>query len=1141
MKKNILCAFVALLALLVQARTVSSEEAKLAARAWAERNAAFGVSADAVGTAKAFVDANGVTLWYQVQMGTSCLIVSPVMELEPVIAVLEKMKATGGLPDGHPMRAMLVRDMTVRLQKLGLYKPTGATGGPSLLGAAPPDGDAAPSDPVMAGWAEQGRAKWARLLPTGSGIRLMAAPTNGVDDAGMAAEGMVVRVVDGFGPGGRYTHWNQEEDESGNLCYNYHTPSNYPCGCVATAMSALMQFFGVNATKAGVKNPLYGCSVDGVPDPDLVTMSGGEIMGVPLDGYDYYDWSLVESDEVCDLLGRVAYDAGVMLGMDWALAGSGSNTLRIPSALRGFAKVELGEEDPTDITYSRMRALGVREPSQRQYAKLIYNQCRAGVPVALGIIQEGSDEGHSVLAVGYGWDDEGNERVRIFTGWGGTGDGWYSLPYINTKSLPSQAGNFLFDVVTSVATLAGYENEDFVPLVGRFVGPDGANKTLEVLGGAGKAAVTSVTTDENGFFGVLVSAAYDTYWLECQETGDSMKVSIGKDDLLSLSSSWGTILKPDDVSALLRALPPAINFPYFVDFESAKEVALERGCPLFCVSGAEGGVATNVAEMVDSRFVKLWISDASDSAYDGNPSCAVFFPSDFDPDEGWKYTNGRLSYGYFYSRNDSWDDSQKDADEEEEDEFVTIVARSVVQEGFATICLTAGQSETNDFRYVNILDDEEQGCDYEGDEAGALQAMVQRVVGAGWDEYCRRTQGISLTVTASAAESGTPDPSYGTHVNTFTNGQLVTALAPGELGTNVTTGVVMGFSGWTLTNETTGAFLRGTGTNAEFTVEADDVLTLTWQVVTNAVWIEVEDAAEGTVAPGSGWYPFYQTVTFIATPDDFSMFDSWNYWSGNGQYASASRYFGQFLSFAAIEPCKIHAQFRDRDDDDAERIAEGLATTNTLTVVAVDTEFASLSEVMPSARAFVVGGSETNTVAMDEDVLLPQVLAAVVLEQDSFLSVDGSKWECVGWVLETEDGTLIDFGSGSVAGFTLKEDATLSWIWGIVAEQEERRPLTDADVPVGPSDAGGDATSPITIVSNGDGTLTLETVIANAVAGYWYAIVTDTDLTGDFGTVLSFDYAGADGRLELEDVTVDPTEPRRFYKVRILEDEPTEP
>ena len=1139
--KSILCILAVALALIAQATPVTPFQAKQAARAWAQRNAAFaGEDAiDASLTAVAVTNAEGVTLWYRVSLNNgSCIVVSPVTELEPVIACLENVPKNG-LPSGHPMRAMLERDMADRLKKLGLY--TSAPTGPTLMGAAPTASQATPADPVMVAWAEQGKAKWARLAGGTGGIQLMAAVTNGVDDAGMAE---IVCVAKGFEKGGPLTHWNQEEDKLGKKCYNLYTPNNYPCGCVATAMAAMLQFFGANATKANYSPEGDGCKVDGVAI-NAVTMSGGGDL-VP-EGVEYYDWSLLDdmtslsdyaddskmNDDIRDLLGRVAYDAGVMLSMEWGWSGSGANTEDIAKALKAFQKVDIDSETSTGL-----RACAVLNPAENQYEKLIYFPCRLGKPVGLGINQEGGGTGgHAVLAVGFGWDDESNARVRIFAGWGGIGDGWYALPYINTKSLPSQAGSFLYDVVKKVVTLIGYEDESRVPLVGRVGKPEKVGGTLTLM-----PAGTPVTVSENGYFGLCdAPPPPSAISLEAAEYKASIWLSSSLANLLGKDS-----LKPGELCA---ALPDEIFFETMncsvaYSFDQALEYARNENKALLRVSGMMHEEATsNLVERIRAideedvtfkdKFVYFFTSaNSSADLADGNPSIGVFLPSEVEQSGRWQYTNGRLAYGYVYALDEEWVES---AVNDESDE-VTNIVRSVVRNGFRA---NYG-AETKDFRYVDIEDGVANDCPHD-DFAAALEAMTQFVIDSGWVEYCRRTQGISLTVTASPEmEFGLPDPAFGVHVNAFTNGQKITAFAPGELVTNTAAGVVMGYSGWTLTNETTGVFLQGTGTNTTpFTVMSNDVLTLTWQMETNAVWISVRDAdGGGTTSPGTGWYPYGKSVAFVAVANEGFVFDQWVSASGKALPEAVSfEAFPQWpvLVFVAEEPFALAAYYNNGSIPD-----ECLEERHALTVSSLDsetgTEMTSFYGLMaPVTVVVAISGRDAETVNMGGTVNdLPAVGTAVSMENDTFMDGEGNTWRCVGWRIRASDSFDYEYGAGSAVGVALREDCELIWLWEkVVPAGPTRRPLVDPDdVPV----AADGVSSPLTIYANSDGTFTVEAAIGNAVAGWWYVLKTASDLDGP--------YVKADGdecvKLAVEDgkklelsTTFTPTDNKQFYKVTV--------
>ncbi len=1127
MKKNILCVFVATLALLAQATPVTSSQAKQAARAWAQRNGAF-AGEDAVvasSAAVAVTNADGVKLWYYVAMANgSCLVVSPVTELEPVIACLENVDATAGLPAGHPMRAMLERDMADRLKKLGLYTP--ASPGPTLLGASP--AAATPEDPVMAAWAEEGKAKWARLAGGTGGVQLMATKEEGIVDIDTQ-----IAVVKGFGKGEALTHWNQGNAGGGN-CYNYYTPNNAVCGCVATMMSAIMQYFAVTGGPTGVTGVLPATYKGSDKDADgnpFVTLGGT------------YDWGcLTNSDESAKttradynsltetqrkLLGRVAYDAGVAIGMAWTDGESGAQTIKVAEA---FRKV-FGFKD----------ARAVSGPTEDQYAKLIYHQCMAGAPVGLSIHTEGQSGGHAVVAVGYGEDADGVPRTRIFTGWGGSGDGWYALPYITTASVPG-GGNHVFDVIAGVITMIGYDSDETVPVVGHV---DAPGEAIEV---PGAATDTTIFASDLGYFGTRVAPNVADKTLSCR--GKEAQYEIGA----------GAAVQEDqyivDGDELCTALPEYIEFILLnssvaYTFAKAKEMALAEGKAILRISGVTGTEpTTNLLAYIyaideanagdfTNRFVYFFSSAKSPALGDGNPSFGVFLPSEAEPSGRWRIENGRLGYGYGYSRTlqittNDYVTTAGDAGVENPDDGGYAGYDHVTNEAYVASVGTvaAGTFTTNSFPYTT---------------EGMLDAL-QFVLDGGWDEYCRRTHGISLTVTATD-EVGTPDPMFGIHVNVYTNGQEITAFAPEGEVTNQAQTVVSEFCAWklTVTNTVAGGaetVLEDDDTEVTFTVESNDVVTLEWLLEPTLVKINVEDRDDGGVTePGSGWYPFGEMVTFVATPNDpDNGFSQWGL-GNNGEWPMyISGRDSPILSFVAWEPLNLTAYYGGSS-------SESSATTSfPVRVVSVTNNVAGLNDAsecadgnLPAVGVLVVPGK--GPVAMGRTIELPDVTLALRVQATIFTNSLGEVWECVGWTLEP-DPDVADSkqtalsGTSDIAAFKPEGAAVLTWVWEFRETTSVRRPLVDPDdVPV----AEDGVSSPLTISSNADGTLTLTATVGNAVAGYWYAIVTDTELDGTFEDVVddAYDYADVDGTLDLGEYLVNPDEERRFFKIRICETEPS--
>ena len=1066
MKKSLILALVAAVAAgFACAGEVSPEMARAAANAWAARNAAFGAgsSAQAVIT-ECDTNAAHTVLWHQVSMaGGGCLIVAPVTEIEPVVAALEE--DPGELPAAHPLRGILAGDMRRRLRFLGLYAEDSS--GAALLAASP-------VSPVAQEWAAVKRAKWQRL-GVGGGASLM-----GVKDAVEEIK-VQIGIVDGFEKNGRFTHWSQSAG-GGGYCYNYHTPNHAVCGCVATAAAAMMQFFGVTNCPTGVVNP--SCTYNGGPI-DAATIGGT------------YDWNLFTncttradyrelSDEQREMLGRVAYDAGVGVGMNWTDGESGAFESEIDRAYRTF----FGFKNSRYINFF------TANPTEEQMRKLIYAQCWAGVPVGVSI------EGHSVVAVGYGIDADGVERVRVFMGWGGSGDAWYALPYIDTKATEG-GSNYLSEVVDGLVTMIGYDTDDIVPVVGQ-VNMAGVSITLPgVTDTNGETRV--IAADANGYFATRVPASMPGGTLEC----------MGKTAAYTIGEAAAASTDPEE---LVPAIPdwvmpwPLLNATVCFRLEDAIAAALAENKAVLRVSGTGGEPGTQaVLDYVygldeanegdfTNRFVYIY-SEAGSTAGDVSPSVGVYLPQEMDAADRWIASNGMLTY--------DWNVDSED-------------------------------------RVQTVLD---VGWDlYQRRSGNTKLTIVTPTFENGTPLFTITYEGATNTVEET--------PAAAAYVNAFTDGQEVTVKSLSEL-TNETAGVVLACAGWTLTNETTGAVQKGSGTTATFTVATNDVVSLLWSVKTNAVYVTVTTynvsggGRNNKVTPEGGWYPYGATATFTAEPDVAGgfVFESWVGGDGKKEIGlvegvSAA---GLMLVTDCLAPVSVQANFRR-----GSRSSYAPAETNTVTVLSYAIEIAYVDEeevLLPTPFAEVAAVPETKVVAVPgqtisladgESADVPAITVGFSIP-GPVTDATGGVWRCVGWqVVETDAA-----GSGSGAGINVSEDMTLLWIWEreVLEEEEEDDPdIPDEDLmPVPP-----DGEELLTIYSNADGTLTVEAKIANGHKGYYYSLYAANELSGPWATVekMQTGYEGtglvqaeADGEVDLS-ITFDPDEAKKFYKVVVDKENP---
>ena len=1028
MKKSVLTLIVLALTLGVCAMDVSTEMAVSAANAWVLRNESFGAGRTATGRVVTVCDTNDArtVLWHQVSMsGDGCLIMAPVTDIEPVVIALDNdvNERFGELPAEHPLRTMLVRDMRMRLRLLGLYQEDRPKG-PSLSSISPAR-PAADVDAVEE-WASEQRAKWSRL-GVGSGPSLQAAVgLNTIDNE--------VCVVKGFEKGGRITAWDQDG------VFSKYTPGHAVCGCVATACGAIVEFFGATNSLS-----YYGenCTYRRYPEPSW-TKEG------PL------DWE-GDRDEARSL---TAYNAGVGVDMNWELDGRQSGAME--DAITNALISVFGFKHARYVDFRNPQ-----KPDPNVMKKLIYGQCAAGAPVGMGI------EGHSVLAVGYGIDSDGVDRVKVFMGWGGSGDGWYALPNIDTRATIG-GSSYLSQVVDGVVTMIAYDNDDIVPVVGQAT-MGGVEITfddvsdLSVNGETGVAASTPriVETSADGWFATRVPPSTGRYTISC--IGRTAEYSIGADARGST-----------DQTRLANAIPDWImpfsllNSTVRYSLDSAIEAALAEGKAILRVSGSGGNNATKIVlhkiyEMdqenfndFTNRYVYYFVT-ATDAEGDMSPSYTVLLPQTTRSDWKWYYRNGRLSYGYAAELQSTNMVVVTNVVDAADDPYG--IGGEVVTTNFTTYTRVSTFAPTGGTpRYEEIP---------EGDDASVTNIVEQSlldVMNIGWDQYELRSPGISLEIATSDGSTINYgfEPALGLHADCYRTNETIVATAEGEV-TNET-GVVFGCDGWTLTNKTTGVVITGRGTSCSIAMEKGDDYVLIWNVVKKYVWIEVQVSQKdtwGVVEPSSGWFPCGEYVTFTATPSEKFHFASWNAgdrytYAPGGLFKNLSLPHGlpedafiseTSLSFLVDRQMSVRVEFGP-----GEGTAIDPSATYTLTMVsygAVESEeeldeftFELLSGA-PGSK-ITGGGPESNgkTLADGESVTVNGTGVKLVPESATFIDGDGRRWWHSMWVLYDGSCTLEELlttGKGYItsdyydatARFSLKQDATLVRIWMVDEDEDE--------------------------------------------------------------------------------------------------------
>lgn len=359
---------------------VSATQAKTAVKKWLSRNSRpmDTLMGNQIESIQSFASDNGDVAYYVVYLESSgFVIVSADDMVEPIIAFAPSGYYEASLD--NPLGALVMQDVPERLKAAREIKAKQST--------------TSESQSMMAA----ANKKWKSLLASVQAFSLST-----VSD---------VRVAPFV-----LSEWSQSHDASGNYdTYNYYTPDNYVCGCVATAMAQLMRYWQYPTGDVGTDQ--YYIQVDGGTSY-LEPLQGGDGSGGP------YVWSEMDlAPNNPDLatrraIGHLCHDCGVAVNMDYGSGSSSANTLDCASALTdvfGYSNAKKGHNSGNNI------------PSSNLYA-MINPNLHAAYPVILGIY--GGSGGHAVVCDGYGYDSS-TIYHHINMGWAGSCTAWYNLPTVD--------------------------------------------------------------------------------------------------------------------------------------------------------------------------------------------------------------------------------------------------------------------------------------------------------------------------------------------------------------------------------------------------------------------------------------------------------------------------------------------------------------------------------------------------------------------------------------------------------------------------------------------------------------------------------------------------------------------------------------
>ena len=472
-----------------QAAVVSSQQAAVAAGAWARlgKGAALGAHlGEKVLSSREIVVENGCS-FHVVRLESGTVFLSGDTDFEPVIAFTSNPDVT--LEKGTPLYDLLCGDMRARVGDRARQRQAAVSAGLSPSVGAP---------------ASVGRAnsQWALLLAA-SPKTASAAVSSAKPVASLAQDEIYVAPM-------LKTQWSQQT-AGGKPCYNYYTPNNWPCGCSATAMAQVMRYHAF-PTEPLDAEATFEIAVG--KEKKSVTFELGESGA--------FDWEkMVDvpertalTEEQCEAIGKLTYNAGVALHMEYGKEGSSALPENEWPAFKAFG-YQGGQVFWDGTSYSTGEG-GLHTAATRH--NVLLTSLDAGLPVLLSIygyakvggemIKDSAHwSGHAVVGDGYGFKTIGEtstEYMHINLGWAGSDDAWYNIPEIDCSSAGAIAGGSPYDFLYLGGAAYGISPAEVKEIVsGRVSNEDGKgleNITVTASDPVSGAEIATAQTGPQGVF-----------------------------------------------------------------------------------------------------------------------------------------------------------------------------------------------------------------------------------------------------------------------------------------------------------------------------------------------------------------------------------------------------------------------------------------------------------------------------------------------------------------------------------------------------------------------------------------------------------------------------------------------------------------
>ena len=334
------------------------------------------------------------------------------------------------------------------------------------------------------------------------------------------------------------TKWGQDSWDGyvdGPSVFNYSTPNNYVCGCVATVGAQIMRFW--QYPTAEIPQFSNACAVDDSPVTRYSIAGAFNWANMPLSA----ETTPTVTEAQKEAIGMLTYNVGVAVGMSWHSGSSGASPFALPNALETRFGYQSGG---IFVQFDAYLPLGYTARAEA-LRNALYASLDAGMPVCVSI--QGSVSGHAVIADGYG-SILGTSYTHLNMGWAGIDDAWYDL----SDALPGP-GTSTYSVIDGlVFNIHPTEKGDVIS--GRVWSSGGANLAgaTVTLRDSSDNLIGTTTTSESGVYSFRVTttgkyylkATYNSVSSDSTEVNMSALNSSGTYDMGGfVGNKWGVNLK----------------------------------------------------------------------------------------------------------------------------------------------------------------------------------------------------------------------------------------------------------------------------------------------------------------------------------------------------------------------------------------------------------------------------------------------------------------------------------------------------------------------------------------------------------------------------------------------------------------------